>query len=83
MSWVTASPTLSSSFLLTTLSMSKKVIFKIDKNGNGKLVDMIGFGESCVSAFASTLAKMGKADGEAQFTEEYTKPVELQAGVSI
>ena len=61
--------------------MSKKVIYKIDKQGNGKLIDMIGFGSGCVAAFASTQAKLGKADGEIQYTEEYTKPVDVDINV--
>jgi hypothetical protein len=56
-------------------TMSKKVIYKIDRQGNGKLVDMIGFGDTCVSAFAATQAKLGAAVGEPQYTEEYVKPV--------
>ena len=61
--------------------MNKKVIYKIDNNGNGKLIDMIGFGSGCVEAFASTQAKMGVADGGPQFTAEYDKPIETDISV--
>lgn len=61
--------------------MTKKIIYKIDSNGNGKLIDMIGFGSSCVEAFAATQSKMGAADGEAQYTEEYSKPVDVDINV--
>ncbi len=61
--------------------MSKKVTFKIDKEGNGKVIDLQGFGDQCLQAFAATQAKLGVAIGGAEYTAEYTKPPETDLQV--
>ena len=61
--------------------MSKKVTFKIDSDGNGKVVDLQGFGDQCIEAFASTQAKLGMPVGAVEYTAEFHKPVDVQIDV--
>lgn len=56
--------------------MSKKIVFKISKEGD-VLVDKVeGYGPNCVEATKSLEQALGKIDGERKYTEEYDDPID-------
>ena len=59
--------------------MSKKIVFKISKDGD-VLVDKVeGYGSNCLEATKSIERALGRTDENSRrYTEEYNNPVELQ-----
>jgi hypothetical protein len=57
--------------------MSKKIVFKINKDGNVLIDNVEGYGSSCVEATELIEKALGRADESSRkFTDEYNEPVE-------
>jgi GTP cyclohydrolase III len=58
--------------------MSKKMVFKINKDGNVVVDTVQGYGSACMEATKFIERALGKADESTRkTTEEYEKPVKL------
>jgi hypothetical protein len=59
--------------------MSKKIVFKISKDGDVLVDSVEGYGSSCLEATKMIEKALGKSDeGTRSFTEEYNEPVEQE-----
>jgi hypothetical protein len=58
--------------------MSKKIVFKINKNGDVAIDEMTGYASGCVDASAALEKRLGQADESSRrLTEEYNEPLSL------
>lgn len=56
--------------------MSKKIVFKINKEGNAVIDQVEGFGSACVDATKFLERALGQADESSRLlTDEYNEPV--------
>jgi hypothetical protein len=59
--------------------MSKKIVFKIGKDGNAAIEHVEGFGSSCMDATKFLERALGTADESSRkLTGEYNEPVQLE-----
>jgi hypothetical protein len=57
--------------------MSKKIVFKISKDGDVVINKLEGYGSSCLEATKLLERALGHSDeASRRFTEEYNEPVE-------
>lgn len=57
--------------------MSKKVVFKIDKDGNVKIDEINGYGSGCADLTKFMEKRLGQPmESTRKFTEEYNEPIE-------
>jgi hypothetical protein len=64
--------------------MSKKIIFKISKDGNVAIDKVEGFGSSCLDATKLIERSLGLTDENSRrITEEYDEPISLDAAEYI
>jgi hypothetical protein len=60
--------------------MSKKIVFKINNDGNVAIDKVEGYGSSCLDATKLIERKLGLADESSRsMTDEYLEPVENEA----
>jgi hypothetical protein len=58
--------------------MSKKIVFKVNKEGNVSIDEVEGYGSSCLDVTKLLEKALGKADESSrEFTDEYNDPVSL------
>ena len=58
--------------------MSKKIVFKIGKNGDVSIDEMTGYAAGCVDASSVLEKRLGEADESSRkLTEEYNEPLSL------
>jgi hypothetical protein len=64
--------------------MSKKIVFKVSKDGNASIENVEGFGSSCMDATRFIEYALGSADETSRrLTEEYNEPVEVSGEYHI
>lgn len=64
--------------------MSKRMVFKINNDGNVSLDNVEGYGSSCVEATKMIERALGKADESTRrTTDEYNDPVAVDGKESI
>jgi hypothetical protein len=58
--------------------MSKKIVFKVDKNGNALIESVEGFGHTCLDATKFLEHALGSADESSRrLTQEYNEPLDV------
>lgn len=56
--------------------MSKKIVFKINREGNVAIDEVIGYGSCCLEATKMLEGVLGGVDeGSRQMTEEFNNPI--------
>jgi hypothetical protein len=64
--------------------MSKKIVFKIDREGSVKIDKLEGYGGSCLDVTKMLERALGGADESSRkFTEEYNEPSETSTDEHI
>lgn len=60
--------------------MSKKIVFKIDKEGNVKIDEVTGFGGDCKNFTELLENSLGKVDeGSRNYTDEYHGTIDISS----
>ncbi len=64
--------------------MSKKIVFKIDKQGNVKIESVEGYGDGCLDFTKFIERELGKSDEQSRkLTDEFNEPMAVNEASHI